>query len=192
MTRKEQILAKASELFQSKGYSGTSMRDIASALDMRSSSLYTHIDSKEELLWELVNEAAQAFLQALAQLPVVEGADERLEHLIHAHLKVVRDNLANATILFHEWRFLPPELHQAVVDMRDEYESYFRQAIADGLAQGIFQTSNVKLASLYILSALNWTYHWLKDNDDSTFEDFVQNYVELCLNALGYTPTDNK
>ena len=57
-TRRREIEAVASELFHERGYAGTSVRDIARALDIQGASLYAHVASKEEVLWTIVDRTA--------------------------------------------------------------------------------------------------------------------------------------
>src|SRR4051794_29847351 len=89
-TRREQIFAAASALFSERGYDSTSVRDIARALDLQGGSLYAHIASKEDVLWEIVSRAADAFEQAIAPIAVAAlPAPERLRRMIVAHVGVV-------------------------------------------------------------------------------------------------------
>jgi AcrR family transcriptional regulator len=128
--RKEQIYATAQLLFSRHGYHATTMRDIAGALNLQGGSLYAHISAKEDLLWEIVNRAADEFHAAVAPVAAPpDPAADRLRAMIHAHIGVVARNLENATVFFDEWRFLNPERRTAIAARRDAYEGYFRQVI---------------------------------------------------------------
>src|SRR6478672_12330911 len=128
--RKEQIVQTAGSMFSRQGYHATTMRDIARELNMQGGSLYAHIDSKEDMLWEIVERAAGQFLTAvrpLAALP--EPASARLRRMLRAHVDVVTRNLDNATVFFHEWRFLSPARRAHIGAQRDAYEALFRGVI---------------------------------------------------------------
>ena len=60
-TRRREIEDVASELFREHGYSGTSVRDIARALDIQGASLYAHVASKQDVLWSIVDRTASQF-----------------------------------------------------------------------------------------------------------------------------------
>ena len=64
LDRKEQIYSTARSLFRERGYPSTTVRDIAREMNIQAGSLYAHIESKEDVLWEIVNRAAEQFLAA--------------------------------------------------------------------------------------------------------------------------------
>jgi AcrR family transcriptional regulator len=186
MDRRSEILTTAGHLFRERGYHATSMRDIAASLELRGSSLYAHIDSKEEVLWEIVNHAADAFLahaEAVEQRALAPR--EHLRGLVEGHLRVIVQELPRATVFFHEWKFLSPERRAQVVERRDRYEGFFRRAVEAGVASGDFRTEDPKLATLFILSALNWTYQWFREGGRLDLEALTERYMTLIFNALG-------
>src|SRR5215216_3708871 len=67
--RREELTQVAARLFAERGYRGTSLGDLAKALGMQKASLYHHISSKEDLLWEVASAGAAAFHEALDALP---------------------------------------------------------------------------------------------------------------------------
>jgi len=161
--RKEQIFQTAGSMFSRQGYHATTMRDIARELNMRGGSLYAHIDSKEDVLWEIVQRAAAEFLAAVRPLalePLPAGA--RLQAMLRAHVAVVARNLDNATVFFHEWRFLSPERRARIAAERDEYEALFRWVIQDGVDAGEFPGADARMGALLVLSAGNWLYQWYR------------------------------
>ena len=133
-TRRQQIENTASELFRERGYAATSVRDIARALDMQGASLYAHVASKEDVLWSIVKRAADRFDAAVAPIAADDRrpAADRLAAMIRAHIRVVTDDLGNASSFLHEWRFLSDERRADVARRRDGYEARFRDVIAAG------------------------------------------------------------
>src|SRR3954452_9644251 len=135
ITRRQQIENTASALFRERGYAGTSVRDIAKALDMQGASLYAHVASKEDVLWSIVIRAADRFDAAVA--PVAEEAavapTVRLARMVAAHIGVIADDLGNAISFLQEWRFLSPDRRQAIAARRDAYEARFRAVIEAGI-----------------------------------------------------------
>jgi len=183
--RRDEILDAAGQLFSRQGFHATSMRDLARAVNLQGGSLYAHIQSKEEVLFELVNRAADEFLSNAEAIPSDLSPKEQLERFVHGHLAVIVRELDNATVFFHEWKFLNPELQQKITARRDAYEAHFRRIIEAGIQQGQFQVEDVRLASLFILSALNWTYHWYRPGGKLTLESLSSHYCRLIFKTLG-------
>src|ERR687885_752276 len=91
-SRRRAIEDAASGLFHDRGYAATSVRDIARALDIQGASLYSHVTSKEDVLWAIVGRAAGAFERgveaAIAETPT---ADPRalLQAIVRAHVRAI-------------------------------------------------------------------------------------------------------
>ncbi len=136
-TRKEQIYRAASMLFSERGYRATSVRDIARELDLQGGSLYAHISSKEDVLWEIIARVAESFYAAVQPIAESEGlVSERLRQMIHAHVGVVVNELARAAVFFQDWRHLSEPRKSEVLALRDGYEALFRATITDGVSNG--------------------------------------------------------
>jgi AcrR family transcriptional regulator len=185
MNRRDEILDAAGQLFSRQGFHATSMRDLARAVNLQGGSLYAHIESKEEVLFELVNRAADGFLSSAEMIPANLTPGERLERLIRGHLEVMVRELDNATVFFHEWKFLNPVLQSKITARRDAYEGHFRKTLEAGVASGQFQVEDVRLATLFVLSALNWTYHWYRPGGKLTLDSLSRHYRDLVFKTLG-------
>lgn len=183
--RRAEIVAAAGSLFRDHGYHATSMRDLAKRLNLQGGSLYAHIGSKEELLWEIVDAAAAAFLAAADAVDPALPAPERLRALVHGHLRVVIDELEHATVFFHEWTHLRPDLRRRIVDRRDAYQDHFRRAVLDGVRDGSFAVDDADLATLLVLSTLNWSYQWLDPGGRLDLDALTDAYATFLLRALG-------
>src|SRR4051794_19908483 len=96
--RRQELTRVAARLFAERGYQGTSLADLAEALGMQKASLYHHIASKEDLLWEVAAEGAEAFRAALDGVPGDLPATERIRLALRAHLAVVAGQLDVATV----------------------------------------------------------------------------------------------
>ena len=160
------MVAAAGRLFAERGYHGTSMRDLGRELGMLGSSLYAHVESKQDLLVEVVEEGARLF-QDSAEEALARGgtAAERLRRLVAGHVAVVLDNSDVVRTFLNEARMLD-EVHRArVVDARDAYEAAFRAVVADGVEDGSFGAgTDPKMASIFILSILNAVERWYRSD----------------------------
>jgi AcrR family transcriptional regulator len=188
ITRREQIYRTAGRLFSEVGYHATSMRDLARALGVQGGSLYAHIASKEELLWEIVIRAADEFDAALEPIRAHPGPSaEKLRAALEAHLEVVSRNLDWATVFFHEWKHLSPERIEAIASRRDSVERVYREILTQGVAAGEFRADlDVKMAAILSLSSANWSYHWFRPSGRLSAREVADSFADMLLR--GFAP----
>jgi AcrR family transcriptional regulator len=166
--RREELTRIAARLFAERGYQGTSLADLAAQLGVQKPSLYHHIASKEDLLWEVAWEGAQAFHAALDAVPAQAPATERIRLALRAHLAVVADQLDVATVFVREWRHLEGERRDRFVAERRRYEERIRDLFREGVEGSELRTDlDVATAALLFLSAANWAYTWLRPDADT-------------------------
>lgn len=184
-TRKAAIVDAAVDLFAHKGYHATTVREIAGESGMLSGSLYAHIASKEDLLFEIVARAAAQFTAAVE--PIARGpgtAGEKLHRAMAAHIQVVAADLPAATVFLHEWRALSPERQRPAAALRDRYEALIGEIIAEGVASGEFRPVDQKFARLLVLSAVNWLYMWYKPGGELGPDELAARLAALILQGL--------
>jgi AcrR family transcriptional regulator len=184
--RREELTRIAARLFAERGYQGTSLADLAAALGVQKPSLYHHIDSKEELLWEVAWEGAEAFHAALDGVPADAPAAERIRLALRAHLAVVGQQLDIATVFVREWRHLSGDRRTRFVSERRRYEERIRELFRAGVEESQLRTDlDVGTAALLFLSAANWAYTWLRPGAD-TDELADRLYAALLDGMRGY------
>ena len=190
--RKEQIYSTARSLFSERGYPATTVRDIARELKMQAGSLYAHIESKEDVLWEIVNRAADQFLAAVG--PIVASdlrPPDKLREMVRAHVRVVADNLADATIFLHEWKFLGEQRRQQINERRNRYERLYRQVIDEGIQTEDFAPTDPKMAAMLVLSTVNWVPQWYNPDGPLSPREVADIYCEIIMRGLeprGHSP----
>ncbi|MEM9340539.1 MAG: TetR/AcrR family transcriptional regulator [Bacteroidota bacterium] len=161
MSRKEQVIRKAAELFRDHGYAATSMRDLANALGIEAASLYSHIRSKEEILQSLCFEMAELFR---ASLEKVENQDisytEKLRLGIRGHIEVMSKDLIASAVFMNEHRHLSQPYLRDFLLMRINYINRFKKIIEGGIKHDEFGGVDTKLAVMTLFSSLNWMPNW--------------------------------
>ncbi len=185
ITRKEELLLAAGALFSRRGYHGTTVRDLARELDVQGGSLYAHIESKEDLLWQIVDRIAARFQRSADAVIDEPDPARRLAGLIRAHLETVAAELHFATVFFNEWQCLSDQRLREITRRRDAYEALFRRTIDEGLSTGAFRVPDPKLAAIYVLSVLNWSYQWFKPAASLSIDEVADHFAALTFRALG-------
>ena len=186
-TRRTQLTREAARLFAEKGYHGTSIGDLAAAMGVQKGSVYAHIESKQDLLWELARDGAAAFHAALDAIPEQLPVAERIRLALRAHLRVVAEQLAVATIFVREWRYLAGERREEFVAERRRYEARIRELFREGRELGQLRSDlDEAMAALLFLSAANWAYTWLQAGRDT--DALADRFYALLIDGMrGYS-----
>lgn len=168
MTRntRDDVVAAAGRLFADQGYHGTSMRDLGRELGLVGSSLYSHVDGKQQLLVEVVNRGAAFFEGAANAALATEGAaSDRLRALIDGHVGVVLDHRSEVRTYLSEANALDADRRASVIAARDRYEESFRTVLKEGAADGSFRSDlDAPLTAIFILSILNAVDRWYRED----------------------------
>jgi AcrR family transcriptional regulator len=189
-TRRNELTRQAARLFAEKGYHGTSIGDLAEAMGVQKGSLYAHIESKADLLWEVARDGAAAFHAALDTVPDELRATEKIRRALRAHLRVVAEQLDVATVFIREWRYLDGERREEFLAERRRYEERFRALFREGRELGELRTDlDDATATLLALSAANWAYTWLRPGAET--DELADGFFAVLLNGMrGYaTPS---
>jgi AcrR family transcriptional regulator len=179
-------VAAAARLFSERGYHGTSMRDLGEALGLQRGSLYAHIVSKEDLLFDVVDEGAERFLargRAAADAPA--PATKRLRTFLAGHIETAIEHLDAATVFLNEWRYLSDGKRAEIEAKRDRYEELLRSIVEEGITAGEFRTdADVRFAVLLVLSAGNWVYEWYRPGGELGPRDIAERFSDLIVRGL--------
>jgi AcrR family transcriptional regulator len=188
--RRQELARQAARLFAEKGFHGTSMEDVASAIGVQKPSLYEYVSSKQDLLYETMRDGAQSFHAALDSIDERLPAVEKLRLALRAHLHVVAEQLDVATVFVREWRYLEGPRGEEFVAERRRYEERIRDLFREGVEQSEFRTDlDVATAALLFLSAANWAYTWLQAGRDT--DQLADRFFDLLVEGMrGYaTPS---
>jgi len=186
---RQEILRTSARLFQQQGYDGTSMNDVAAALKLSKGGLYHHFQSKDEILFELMNHAMDITEQrVVAPVKAIPHPEERLRTLIRRHIAVVlseRDR--EITVMLHENHPLPPSLRKRINARKKDYVHFVENLIAEvQRGRGATPSITPRAASFALLGMINWVYQWYRPEGPLDEESLVRQYTEIFLKgALG-------
>jgi TetR/AcrR family transcriptional regulator, cholesterol catabolism regulator len=185
-TRRSELTRQAAKLFAEQGYHGTSIGDIAKALGVQKASVYAHIESKQDLLYETMRDGAAAFHAALDAIPEDARPVDKIRLALRGHLRVVADQLDVATVFVREWRYLDGARRDEILAERRRYEERFRALFREGRELGELRTDlDDASAALLALSAANWAYTWLAAGRDT--DQLADRFFAILLDGIrGY------
>jgi TetR/AcrR family transcriptional regulator, cholesterol catabolism regulator len=180
------MVTVAARLFSRRGYHGTSMQHLAQALGLQRGSLYAHILSKEELLFDVVAEGADRFLtRGREALSAPGAAPKRLRLLLIGHIETAIEHLDAATVFLNEWRYLSDGPRTSILEKRHQYEAMVRDIVRDGIRNGDFREDvEVAVAARLVLSAGNWTYTWYRPDGKLSPREIGERFAELIIKGL--------
>ena len=189
--RRDELVVAAAEIFHRKGYDATSMQEIAEAVGMLKGSLYYYIDTKEDLLFAVIEKAHRLGSDGLA-LSAAEGGDAltQLRRTVIIHMRNNLEHLEEIGVFFQDFRSLSPERRGTIVAERDSYERFFRGLIEQGQQEGTIDPKvDPKLATKALLGMINWVYQWYRPDGPRPSEEIAEAFAEIALAGIAAPPT---
>ncbi len=186
LSRKEQVIRSAAELFKEKGYAASSMRDLAQKLGIEAASLYSHIKSKEEILQTLCFDMAADFRESLEKVEKQNvSASEKLSLGIIGHVNVMARDLTASAVFMNEHRHLSNPYLRNFLLLRINYINRFKAIIEEGIAKGEFKKNiDTKLAVMTLFSSLNWMPMWYSPEGSIEPKELGQQLANMLVNGL--------
>lgn len=186
-TSREAIIAAAKDNFQSRGYHGTSIRDIARDADMTAASIYHHFPSKQHILQHIMETGLKTVISRTQSALVRAGQSpaEQLEAVVRAWVHFHMSNTAEALISSTEIRSLDAVGHRLVVSLRDQQQQLFRDIIHRGVNDGVFTTPYPVEASRAIINMGVAISSWYRPNGALTPDQLADRYVSIAWGAVG-------
>ncbi|MGB9640658.1 MAG: TetR/AcrR family transcriptional regulator [Anaerolineales bacterium] len=189
MTR-DDILDAAAQIFRQKGYHAASMQDIANAVQLQKASLYYHVNSKQEILLMILDRALDILINGMQGVMAMPLApEEKLRQAMAVYFQIMLEQRDLASVLLLEYRSLEPEFRQRHIPRRDHYEKLWRDLLNEGIEQGVFQVSDVALATRFLLGVMNWTITWYREDGRLSPLELAQECANLFV--LGLKVRDN-
>lgn len=184
-TRKKEILEHAAHLFRIKGYAGTSMRDLASAVGMEAASLYNHMSGKQQLLEIICRTVAERHASHLIKLDDIEGAAiDKIEWLLREHIRVNLDMPEMASVAEDEWNHLDEPYKERFLTLRKEYENALSLLLEQGKKEEGVKEFNNEILLYTILSSLQWLHHWYRQKRPITPAEIEQEIIAMVLTGI--------
>lgn len=180
--RRADIVRASARLFREKGFAGTTVRDIANAVGMRSGSPFYHFGSKVDILVAVMEEGLRQGLEETRSVLARElPPRERLRAMIEAHLHTIHGPGSDfIPVLLYDWRSLPETHRKHIVAWRDQYDAEWQRVLED-LHRASALSVEPKLARLFILGAVNFTALWYRPGGPMSLAQVADAAVEFLL-----------
>jgi AcrR family transcriptional regulator len=186
---RQEILRTAARLFQQRGYDATSMNDVAAALKLSKGGLYHHFQSKDEILYEIMNHAMEITQErVLNPVRAISDPEERLRALIRLHIEVVlspRDR--EITVMLHENHPLPPALRKRINARKKDYIHFLESLMTEVQNKAQHQTRgkvSSRAAAFALLGMINWIYQWYKPEGELQARNLIPQFTDLIFGGI--------
>lgn len=184
-SKKDVITRKASALFRQKGFSATSMRDIAESIGVEAPSLYNHIESKTEILKDICFRIAKSFTDYLRQAELSSISNlSKIENIIRFHISMMIEEYENVYITDHEWKHLPEPFLNDFKNQRKNYRSRLAAILQRGIDKKEINKLDPYVAVFTVLSALSGIEGWQKSGKKIDAKLLEENMVKILIEGL--------
>ncbi|PIE13550.1 MAG: TetR family transcriptional regulator [Rhodobacterales bacterium] len=156
------IREAALTLFARHGFAAVSMRQIAAEVGVQAGALYNYIPDKQSLLFELMRHHMDALLSARAAVDVGRDPLARLENFARFHIRFHVERPEEVFIAYMELRSLSPRNFEVIEGLRRRYEDELEAILRDGIAAGVFDVPDPKVATLAVIAMLTGVNTWYR------------------------------
>lgn len=175
-------------LFAERGYHGTSLRDIAELLNIRTPSLYNHMASKNELLQAIVLDTLTAVISSTDQALADTSSDSPAAQVgayVTAYARYHATHQRASLVVNQDTTHLDEPALSKAQGMRRQHELGFRKILESGRENGEFQFESAKLVSFTIREMSVSLARWFKASGDLTADEVATQYGDLALRMVG-------
>lgn len=184
-SKKDLILQQASRMFREKGFTATSMRDLAESIGIEAASLYNHIQSKSEILQEIIFRTAN---DCNLQLDSIEndGKDsiKKIESLIRFHVQMMVNRFDDYYVMVNEWIHLSDPYLGTFTNQRRSYVQKMEAIIEEGVRSKQLKPVLPYVAMLTILSSVRGIEFWHRSSKKISAQVIEDNLVQHLIGGL--------
>lgn len=188
-SKKELILRKAATMFREKGFSATSMRDLAETVGIEAASLYNHIRSKNEILEAICFDVANIFN---TNMEAVESSRQRsiskIEELLRFHIRQMVQNYEAVHVSDREWKHLDEPYLSNFQNQRRAYRKKFAGIIEEGIERNEIRKIDAPTAVLIILHAVSGIESWHRSKARIGAQELEENMLKIMIDGLRKHP----
>ncbi|TDE36301.1 TetR/AcrR family transcriptional regulator [Antarcticimicrobium sediminis] len=181
---RESLLATALDIFSEKGFSGTSIRDIAKVHGVSLSNIYYHFGNKEGLWREILKHSVQELPSILRQAEQSETAPRaQLEAVVRAHLQEAVAHQRELLMLLVQEAQLEEGIGHDTVEIQREILDIYSGVLERLSAEGALHSKYVKITVFNILGVINWYLRWYRADGPLDLETIHQEVLGFVLHG---------
>lgn len=182
---REKVLAAAVQLFAEYGYHAAPLRDIARIAGIQAASIYYHYTNKQALLIEIMETHMRQLNANLEHIVHQQtGVQQRLHEAIANHIRLHTTYKSEFFIIDTEIRALEGESRNYILSLRDRYEALLQDLLREGMEQGVFRESDVKVCSYALIAMCTEVAAWFRPGGRLTVQQVIDIYSQIITQGL--------
>ncbi|MEL5953563.1 TetR/AcrR family transcriptional regulator [Streptomyces sp. CLV115] len=181
-----QIFEHAIALFSERGFTATTLRDIAEATGLTRPALYHYVSSKEDLLAKLVDQDAGGVADQLHEIRMdtSRSAVERLHAMVYSSARRLARDPARFRLLLRSEGELPQDISRAYDKGRRRVLLEFTAVIQDGITAGQIRPVDARTAALGLIGMTNWIAWWHNPGQKSGEDEIAAQFADMAVRSL--------
>ena len=187
--KRDEILDIAAQCFAERSYVAASMNDIAAAGGTSKARLYHYYESKEAILFDLLDRYTQRLLALIGQVEATaqrRKLDDRaaLHELLRAFLEEYETSATRHAALLHDTKFLGDAQREQILDRQRDVVSAVTRFLRRAYPQRV-NDGNQTAVTMMLFGMINWTFTWLRPGGAMSYADFAEQVIAFIERALG-------
>jgi len=186
---KVRIKEAAIGLFSEKGYSATTMRQIARRAGLASGSLYNHLKRKSDLLLDIHRDFIHEIIEKTSfHHGVEESCEEKLKQVFRTFMKAIFENKLSFKVLLEQEAFLPTTAKKEVVRNIHLLRHGIEKIIEKGIEQGEIRPIDAKMATFCVFALCNYSLRWIDPNGPYSYEQLGDMFFDFFFKGIANGP----
>lgn len=183
--RAQEIYLLAAQLFVEKGVGSTSLADIAKALNITKAGLYYYFESKQDLLYRIVELGLDNVKdEVLDPARQIKDAEERLKFIILNHARLAAEGNHAVIIVSHEMNSLSFTQREAALKRRREYFDFVRATLIELEKESKLNAVDLTTATFTLFGMILWLSRWYRPGGKLSVEKVCEDVCEMALKGL--------
>lgn len=181
----EAIREAGVKLIYKHGYEAMGLRQLAAEVGIQIGSIYNHIRTKQDLLFDLIKSNMQIMIARLDDaLEGFESPEEKLDAFIEFHLQYHTQRRREAFLCVAELRSLDQMNYRVIAKMKRRYEAALVDILKEGMRAGAFRKHDPQAHAAGILSMLTGVSTWYQPEGRLTLPRLIEEYSEFIYRGL--------
>ena len=177
------VRSAALRLFARDGYAAVSMRAIAGEVGVQAGALYNYTPDKQSLLFDLMRGHMADLLEEMPK-DTTAAPLARLEAFVDFHIRFHADRPDEVFIAYMELRNLTAENFAQIEVLRREYEDQLETVLKAGVADGVFEIADTKIATLAVIAMLTGVNTWFRAGGRLSLAQVTAQYWDMVRKAV--------